>query len=368
MRTTRRQSLRLIGGGVIFAATASATLRSAHAQTNPALTPWDRAGLPEEPRRRALSYAILAPNPHNRQPWLVDLREPGHVILHRDPTRSLPVTDPFSRQLTIGLGCFLELMAIAASDTGHRVAFDLVPEGETGPVAVARFETGATRDTLFDHALDRRSVKQPYADRPIPAEAKTALSAHAQVIDEPAMVASLKQLTIDAWDAEAATPEALQESIDLMRFGQAEIEANPDGIDLGGPYLESLIEAGVLTPATLADPTSAASAETVRIYHEMLTATPAYAVITTPGNSRAQQLEAGRRWLRFNLAATGLGIACHPVSQALQEYEEVAPFYLLAHQLLAEPGHQVQMLARLGYGPEAPRSPRWPLETRIIDG
>jgi hypothetical protein len=35
--------------------------------------PWDMAGLDPEPRRRALSFALLAPNPPNRQPWLVDL-------------------------------------------------------------------------------------------------------------------------------------------------------------------------------------------------------------------------------------------------------------------------------------------------------
>ena len=43
-----------------------------------------------EPRRRALSYAILAPNPHNRQPWLVDLRGENTVAVFRDTQRDLP--------------------------------------------------------------------------------------------------------------------------------------------------------------------------------------------------------------------------------------------------------------------------------------
>ena len=40
-------------------------------------------------RKRALSYAILAPNPHNRQPWPVDLSEKYTVVLYRDIERDL---------------------------------------------------------------------------------------------------------------------------------------------------------------------------------------------------------------------------------------------------------------------------------------
>ena len=38
-----------------------------------------------------------------------------------------------------------------------------------------------------------------------------------------------------------------------MRIGKAEINANPDGIDLGGAFLEALSAAGLLTRETLAD-------------------------------------------------------------------------------------------------------------------
>ena len=50
-----------------------------------------------EPRKRALSYAILAPNPHNRQPWLVDLSQQDLIVLHIDSDKMLPHTDPFNR-------------------------------------------------------------------------------------------------------------------------------------------------------------------------------------------------------------------------------------------------------------------------------
>ena len=60
-------------------------------------------------------------------------------------------------------------------------------------------------------------------------------------------------------------------------------------------------------------------------------------------------------------------MALRPVSQALQEYETVRPFYNRVHELFGESGKTVQMLGLLGYGELPARTPRWPLETRLMD-
>ncbi len=61
-----------------------------------ARAPWKQAGESfGDPRIDALAYAILAPNPHNRQPWLADLSEPDQITLTCDAERRLPATDPF---------------------------------------------------------------------------------------------------------------------------------------------------------------------------------------------------------------------------------------------------------------------------------
>ena len=368
MTISRRKVLTIIGGGTIAAAATATGLFAATRTPTRALAPWESAGLEQEPRRRALSYAILAPNPHNRQPWMVDLATADTVTLYRDPSRDLPETDPHARQLTIGLGCFAELMRIAAAQDGYAVDFDFFPDGEDGPVAEARFREGGETDPLFAHVLERRSCKEPFAAQEVPADMVAQLQPMAAVHTDPEMVEALRDLTWQAWLTETQTPRTMQESVDLMRFGKCEINANPDGIDLGGAFLEALMLAGVLSREAQADPNSTGFKEGVRIYQEMLHATPAYAVITTADNTRQDQIEAGRRWLRLNLTTTGLGLALHPVSQALQEFEEMAPHYEKAHAMLAEPGHTVQMLGRLGFGPKVGRSPRWPLETRIING
>ena len=85
-------------------------------------------------------------------------------------------------------------------------------------------------------------------------------------------------------------------------------------------------------------------------------------------NDRESQLAAAADWVRFNLAATGDGLGCQPLSQALQEYPEMAQPYQLVHERLAPNGGTVQMLARIGYGRSVGPSPRWPLENRILGG
>lgn len=370
MTLSRRKTLALLGGGLILAAGTGVGLFAATRTPHRALAPWGAAGGYAEARMNALSWALLAPNPHNRQPWVAELVGADGVRIWRDPARNLPHTDPFDRQMTIGMGCFLELMVIAASHTGHAIDLTLFPEGEdvASPVAQAVFRPdAATPDPLFAQAAARRSCKEPYADTPVPDAALTALAPLARTITDAPTVQALRDLTWAAWMIEAETPRTYRESVDLMRFGRAEIEANPDGIDLGGAFLEGLMLVGVLTRASQLDTSSQGFQAGVDMYRTMLAATPAYAVITTPGNTRRDQIAAGQRWLSLNLTATGLGLAVQPVSQALQEFPEMAGPYAQAHALLAAPGETVQMVGRLGFGPTVPPTPRWPLETRLRD-
>ena len=366
MSLSRRKMLALVGGGVVLAAGSAGAVFAATRTPHRALAPWTHAGGHADPRLAALSHALLAPNPHNLQPWEAELIGSDGLRIWRDPARDLPMTDPFGRQLTIGMGCFLELMVMAAGETGHGVDMTLFPDGEDGPVAEARLIAGAgRRDPLFAHVFDRRSCKAPFADRTVPATAAAALAPFARIITDPGAVAELRALTWEAHRIEVTTPRTNRESVELIRMGRREIEASPDGIDIGGPLMEALMLAGVMTREGLLDQTSAAFRQGLGIYQRMHAATPAFATIVTGTNDRLAQIAAGRDWMRLNLATTGMGLALHPVSQALQEYPEMAAARIRAHGLLAPEGGTVQMLGRLGYGPAVPPSPRWPIEARM---
>ncbi|MDZ4842872.1 MAG: twin-arginine translocation pathway signal protein [Hyphomicrobium aestuarii] len=368
MSLSRRSSLAHIGGGVVVAAAIPAAAFLATRTPDSALAPWDKAGRYSDPRMRALSYALLAPNPHNRQPWLAELVGSDGVTLYRDLKRALPVTDPLSRQLTIGMGGFLELMEMAAAQEGYGVTTTLFPIGENGPTAICRFVPGVGKpDPLFAHALNRRTHKGPFEARAVPSDAVKRLSAHAQIFTDGPEQAALRRLAHAGWMREVRTPDAWQESIDLLRIGKDEINANPDGIPLSGPMIETMAMVGMLTRSAAANPESPSAKPFIERTANAILQAPAFTVSLSQQNARADQIAAGRRWLRLNLAATAEGLALRPVSQALQEYPAMKPIYDEIHARLAPRGETVQMLGVMGYGAAAPRTPRWPLESGITN-
>ena len=356
-----------MGGGTILAAAGSASFIFSRTPTK-ALEPWTRATSYTDPIQLALAHALLAPNPHNRQPWLVDLTQEGQVTIHRDATRDLPMTDPFNRQIFIGMGCFLETLKISATETGHTVDFDILPQGEKGPIAVAKFSKGATLDQLAQFITTRHCDKEAYSDRNIDKDKISELSNHVTIIADQQRVDALRQITWDALQIEMLTPSTLKESVDLMRIGKREINANPDGIEIREPMLDALYNVGLLTREMLLDIDHSGFRGKMSAMQRTCFATPAFAVLTTQGNTRHDQINAGRDWMRYSLSVTSLGLGTHPMRQALQEYPEVSMQYDQVHQMLAKDGGTVQMLVRVGYGLNAIATPRWALETRIVHG
>lgn len=371
MSVTRRQMMTLIGGGTVLAAAGGAALTAA---TDAAATrPWTVAGTQDDPRLRALSYALLAPNPHNRQPWMARLDGKDEITLYRDEARNLPETDPYDRQLTIGMGAFIELLRMAAGEEALKATTTLFPNGSAPgqPIAHIRLTGGGAPDPLFAHVLARRTNRNPYdMARPVTATTLDDLTASdplAGGTSDGTEVTALRQLSLDAMLAEMHSPGAHRESVNLMRIGGREIAANPDGISLSGPGIAIASTMGIVTCEKLLDKTSQAFRQGEEMQRNAFHATPAFVWIKTPGDTRHDQIAAGRSWLRLHLDATARGLALQPVSQSLQEYADMRPYYDHVHARLAPDGERVQMLGRIGYGPDTSPAPRWPLETRLID-
>lgn len=379
MTMSRRKTLALLGGGLVLAAGTGVGLRATRSP-DAALAPWAQAGQYSEPRMRALSYAILAPNPHNRQPWQVDVSVPNEVTLYVDTNRLLPHTDPFSRQITIGLGCFLEVMRMAALADGYAVEIETFPEGsdaealDARPVARCVFRpTEANRDPLFDHVLTRNSLKEPYdLTRPVNPDALDTLGAAVEHLRFGGTVSEAdlpfwRDLTREALFIELKTPHTLQESVDLFRIGAKEINAQPDGIDFSGPFFELGNLSGVFTREKAATPGTTAYEGGFDYITQNTDSAMGMIWIVSPDNSRDSQIAAGRDWVRLNLATTALGLGTQPMSQPLQEYPEMAALYKTVHDRLAPDGGTVQMLARIGYGPQMPPSPRWNIDAKVLN-
>lgn len=367
----RRQFIRLAGGGIVAAAgTAAVTGCTSFAEVpSTAVAAWKGPAGEKDLRRWVLSYALLAPNPHNLQPWLADLGREGEITLRLEPQRLLPATDPFGRQILMGAGAFLELLAIAAAERGHRAEWELFPEGEPGlrldakPFARVRLlaDAGVARDPLFAHVLGRRTDRRAY-DLPRPvtaAEADTLRAAVGQLpvrfgqANDEMRVAPIRAITREAWRIELTTPAPMMESQRLLRFGSREIDQHRDGISITSPFLVVIERVGLFDRSQFPAPDSQATRGQIKDFDAITASTPAYLWLVTEGNSRAQQVDAGRAYVRVNLAGTAAGLAMHPNEQALQEYPEVARPYQSIHNLLDAPSprYTVQMLARVGHLP-----------------
>jgi hypothetical protein len=380
----RRKFIKVVGAGAAGVAVTGASIFAVtETDINLANEPWRQAGLSySDDRLWALSYAILAPNPHNLQPWMAKLVGTNKIELYRDSDKTLPFTDPFDRQITIGLGCFCELFRLAARQKGYEVLFDwhfkpeetvVTPLDQEGFATLTLVKTTndiqAQDQRWFDQILNRRSTKEGFdTDKYVPDESLKVLTASNRLFhgtNKASLVSNLRSITWQALNAEITTPRTLKESIDYMRISNKSIVAQPDGIDLPGPFMRGMKLLGMLSEEKMVDPNSSASKQSQAIFQKKLESTNAYAWISTETNTRLDQIDAGIHYVRMNLTVTELGLVMHPVSQALQEYAEVEEYKQKAHKMLDHKG-RIQMLVRLGYAQAVAPSPRWSLEHKLI--
>lgn len=381
----RRAFIRLVGGGIVSAAMPAMTGCSSELPSE-AIAAWQGPASDSDVRKWILSYAILAPNPHNLQSWLVDLRQPDEMTLYCDLSRLLPATDPYSRQITLGHGTFLELMDIAARQRGLRADIALFPEGEFDatrvdqrPVARIRLsaDSNVKRDPLFAQIRKRHTNREAYEARDIPPESvagiTNAIASYPVRVgfvgrDKPDLLSRHRAIAAEAWRIEMVTPRTILESYKVLRVGPAEIAKHRDGLTLNEPLPRLLVTLGLFDRSKAPAPDDYAVTSQIEGFNSKLQSTPAFFWMITEGNDRETQVNAGRAYVRAQLAATKHGLSMQPISQALQEYPEMAKPFAAVHQLLGAPRPRdtVQMWVRLGYAPAIRPSPRRALEELII--
>ncbi|MDQ6639224.1 MAG: twin-arginine translocation pathway signal protein [Pseudomonadota bacterium] len=381
----RRSFIRVTGGGIVFAASAAL---GGCSQEMPAaaVEAWQGPRPEADVRRWILGYAILAPHSHNLQSWLVDLGTPDEILLRCDLTRLLPETDPFSRQIMMSHGTFLELLDIAARERGLRADITLFPDGAFGqsldprPVARVRLvpDPAQKTDPLFAQILKRHTNRERYdIDRAVPADAWQAMADAAKPNplrfgfvgpDQPDLLKQHRTIADEAWRIELTTPRTVMESYRVLRVGAAEIEKYRDGLYLLDPIVVALERGGLFDRSKAPAPDAYATTSQIKEFAKKLDSTPGFLWMVTKGNERVTQVEAGRAYARVQLAATAHGLAMQPLQQALQEYSEQARPNADIRRLLEapQPATTVQMWARVGFAPPVGPAPRRGLEAQLV--
>ena len=363
----RRRFIQLAGGGAVLAALPLAACSTGYPAAS--VSAWQPPGETPDVRHWMLAHGLLAPNPHNRQPWIADLRRDGEITLVCDGERLLPETDPFGRQILIGCGAFIELAVMAAAERGHSVRVQLFPDGEPGPRelpggrSVARLsltrDAATPKDPLFAQIRRRHTHRGAFDNaRVVPADVWRGMTASATdrsllagAVVSPATMASMRSLTRDAFEAEMTTPRTYLESARLMRIGPVEIERHRDGIALMGTMVRVLAASRLFDRFEVPARGGAGYKQTMAHWSAAETGS-GYLWIASRGNARAAQVNSGRAYVRAHLQATAAGVDMQPLSQALQEFAEVRPQHDALRALLGFGNDDItlQMLARVGYG------------------
>ncbi len=388
----RRQFMRVLGGAAVLAAVpalpgCSSTLPAEAVAAWQGPAPVPPGG---DVRRWIVAHAILAPHSHNLQSWLVDLQQPGEIMLYCDHTRLLPETDPHSRQILMSQGTFLELLHLAALQQGLRAEIDLFPHGEFDPRtppapphthhATARVrlvpDASVQPDPLFGQIFRRRTNRSAYDMRTPEPQAVQAIAAActaprlrtAFALPGDARLPEHRAIARDAWRVELVTPRTMLESLKVLRVGPREIAEHRDGLSVNAPLPRLLAALGLFDRSQAPGPGDMAVTQQVQDFNAKIEATPAFFAMVTEANDRVTQVQAGRAYVRAQLAATAQGLSMHPLQQALQEYPEQAPHYAAIHALLGAGGGRgtVQMWARLGYAPPVGPAPRRGVQAHVL--
>ncbi|MGW3498029.1 Acg family FMN-binding oxidoreductase [Streptomyces sp. NPDC001020] len=305
--------------------------------------------------------ATAAPSLLNAQPWKFRfLRDDGILQLYADPERTLPKSDPDGRGLHLGCGAALFNLRVAATAAGWQPATRLLPD-MADPELLARVEF--TRTPHLDDALAllypaihrRHTSRAPFREDDIPTDLTDGLCAAADlegarlVFPDAWHVQSVLDLVHDAEGQEAQDPGLRGETIRWARTDLVGEAKASDGIPVEafGP-----VQWGASSPVRDFAVGRTIPGRGWASFEKR----PHIALLGTESDRPLDWLRAGQALERVLLQATLDGLVASLASQPL-EWPELR---WAVRDPVSAMGH-VQMVIRLGYGPEGPTTPRRPV-------
>ncbi|KJK59914.1 Acg family FMN-binding oxidoreductase [Saccharothrix sp. ST-888] len=315
---------------------------------------------------KLVSAAVAAPSIHNTQPWHFRLCSGTDTLEVRSVSeRSLPTIDPDGRALHISVGAAVLNLRTAARHFGWAPEVRLLPDpAEPGLLATVRLEEPSQVQPpgtaeLYEAIRHRHTVRTPFGGPPIATGVRGELveAAHAEramlYFPDRKETARLLHLTAEAERRSTTDPARRSES---RRWIQG-----PDG----GPYglpAASLGPQDATGRMPMRDYSALRPAE--HLHPETFEDEPCIAVLATERDRREDWLRAGLALENVLLTAT-----VHQVRASLLHQAMEWPYLRWeARDPHLGPGC-VQILIRLGHGPEGEPTPRLPLsEVLDVDG
>ena len=321
--------------------------------------------------RELLEHARWAPSPHNGQQWLLQAQSHESARLLCDPARLVPAIDPTGAFAMVGLGAFIETLAVVARAGGQ----DLEVTNLSGPpaadahepsaVAELRLHAGGSDRLSVDLVHRRRTSRLPYDRRPVEGpiierleRACTRFGHRIEVSSDPELVAWLLQLDATYLLRDLRLRPAREELAHWLRYSNRSAAATGDGfspaaMDVPGWMLRVLVHAGplfALRPVT---------ALVRKLHNDSMRGTATAAWLAGPFQTPEDWIAAGRAFCRVSLELTSDGIFLQPLGSIIDED-------ILHHRLNPRRDGTVWIVVRMGTSREPARSHRLPVERVLV--
>ncbi|WP_326580713.1 hypothetical protein OIE69_41895 [Actinacidiphila glaucinigra] len=310
---------------------------------------------------KLISAAVAAPSFHNSQPWRFRLEpETATILVRAAGERGLRETDPLGRALHLSVGAAVFNLRVAVAHFGWEPVVRLLPVpaqpdllASVRPAGPHR-SVGVNRADLYQALWRRHSSRAPFSAHRPPGPVLTELNeaAHAEgatlYLPDTGETQRILRLTSEAEQRGVTDPARRAESRGWIHDGAA------DGL-----------APAALGPRDAADRLPMRDFSALRPERQLPSAVferrPLIAVLSTAHDRRADWLRAGQALERVLLVATAHGVRASLLHQAL----EWPDLRWALRSTDGGPGY-VQMLVRLGYGPQGPASPRIPAH-QVLD-
>jgi nitroreductase len=320
-------------------------------------------------RLQVIAHGLLAANSHNMQAWkiVLDDSDKNGFWLYINADKLTPQVDPYSRQITISQGTFLEYVTVASEKLGYQADITLFPKGEfddkgsiesikSKPVAKVTLEpVTAAANPIYSMMFLPDTVRVAYQPGKLPADLVSQMeslsSVKIVVYQDDANLEKLKEMAWESANIEAGVDRIARESAALFRPNEYEKNKYRYGFSLEGQGFSginiTIIEA-LLTLIPSMNTPQASNDSFLSGTRTALDNTPAFFMIVSMDNSRTTQVRMGMLYSHFQLVCQARGYYMQPMSQALEEYPEMKSIYEKIHAEYARPGETIQMLARVG--------------------
>ncbi|RSM85128.1 nitroreductase [Kibdelosporangium aridum] len=302
----------------------------------------------------ALEAAVLAPSPHNSQPWRFEVTD-GQVDVLLDESRVLAVADLGGREARMSCGAALFNLRMALRAQGLPVYVSLMPVAERrdllARVRVSGHLAARADELVLYRAIPRRRTnRRPFRDDPVGGDVQKALrqaalheDARLVLLDRPERYGAVSTLLRFAENAQ-------RQDVDFQDELLAWVAEDPDRLD-GVPPLASG-PPPLMEPLVLLRQYGSDGDKRPREYEQE----PLLGVLLTHRDSARDHVRAGQALQRVLLTATAGEVSTSFLSAAV----ELPASRSALRSLLGDEGYP-QAVLRFGYGYPPPHTRRRPV-------